>query len=628
METGGAVWRTLTGAPGEIRVVNGALRAVEGEFEIVEAPLPGGPYGEGSTLYAGFTVTVTTLPSGTGSDFAAFSAANGPRTVGRIYTTTQGAAEGTFRIGIASALHFPTGTHPVNLNLDTPYRVVVRLDIAGGFGARLWVDPESEDTGVVFPSDGGAPGVIEAFAFRQRLISGNGMGAVTVDDVVVATTFAEAKGGSAPPVVWEYTTSSAGTITITGFTGAAAELTVPDMIDGMPVTRVTSGAFRGKTGLKKITLPEGLIAIGSQAFSMSGITSIVIPNGITAIEPETFTRCVDLVHVTLPENLQSIGQMAFAWTGLREVTLPATVTTLHSSAFMMASQLEAIHIHADNAGFVSVEGVVFTRDLETLLTYPAGRPGEYRIPASVRRIESTSFSGSVHLGALEIPDTVTFLGSGAFQECTGLVSVRIGRGITTIPQGAFAGCSRLVDIRLPDTLEAIDSIAFARCRALQQITIPASVRRLGGLLFEPDFMSGDWPPPTITHIYFQGDAPEFLGRLPNPLEDDMDPDEDDYGPTVYYRAGTTGWEARFGGRPTMLWDPRVTLGAGFGIVEGKMGFPLTGAAGLVLVVEATSDLTDPVWNVVGTVTLTDGQAVFRDPEAAVAPVRLYRFRSP
>ncbi|MBE7504171.1 MAG: leucine-rich repeat domain-containing protein [Verrucomicrobiales bacterium] len=635
IETAAAQWRNLTGTPGEIRTANGALRLQEGEFEIVETPLPGEPREEG-TLYAGFTVTVSALPSGIGSDFAAFSAANGPRTLGRVFATTTTAGPGKFRIGVSTALGvtsanlYVQGIFPEDLSLDTSYRVVVRLTLPN-LGATLWINPASEQSASATGPEGTFPGAIAAYAFRQRLFNGNGMGTVTVDDLVVATTFAEARGGQVAEPQWTFTTASAGTITITGYTGGGAHVTVPETINGMPVTRIANGAFRGKTDLQTMTLPSGLIAIGSQAFSMSGLTSISIPDGVVAIEAETFTRCSNLTHVTLPPTLLSIAAQAFAWTGLTEISIPTSVTTLHSAALMFCTNLTAIRVEEAHPNFASVDGVLLNKDLSTLRIYPAGRPGEYEIPESVRRIEDTAFSGAIHPKTLVIPDTVTSLGSGAFQDCTGLTSVRIGRGITVLPQAVFSACTSLREVRLPDTLQTISGLAFSWCRDLRSITIPASVRTFGGGAFSHyPYYEGERPS-AIASIYFEGDAPAIsgiLGQFPFPLEEDEEPDEWDFGPTVYFRAGTTGWGARFGGRPTRLWDPRVAFDASFGVKEGRLGFTLAGAPGLVIVVETTTDLNHPVWTFVTTLTLTDGQAVFHDPDPAGGLVRLYRFRSP
>jgi len=629
IETAASKWRNLTGTPGEIRIANGALQAAEGEFEIVETPLPGEPREDG-TLYAGFTVTVSALPSGLGSDFAAFSAANGPRTLGRVFATRTAAQPGKFRIGVSTALGvtaaqlFPTSIYPEDLSLDTPYRVLVRLTLPN-IGTTLWINPASEQATSAKSPEGTFPGAIAAFAFRQRLIDGNGMGAVTVDNLVVATTFDEAKSLPAPEPQWQFTTASAGTITITGYTGGGADVTVPETINGMPVTRITGGAFRDKTDLQTMTLPSGLIAIGSQAFSMSGITRLIIPDGVTAIEAETFTHCEKLTHVTLPPTLRSIGQMAFAWTGLSEINIPKTVTTFHSAALMFCPNLTAIRVEADNPNFASVDGVVFNKALTTLRIYPAGRPGNYEIPESVRRVEETAFSGAIHPKILVIPDTVTSLGNAAFQGCTGLTAVRIGRGLATITANAFSACTNLAEVFIPDTVRTIGDSAFGSCPALRSITIPASVRTMGPGVFSNSFsLGGPRELVGLERIYFEGNPPDagpwpliYAGsHVGGPIR-------------VYHRAGTTGWQSTFGGQSTVLWDPRVASGEGApGFRDGKFGFTLTGAPGLPVAVEACTDLTNPVWVRLGTHVLTDGTAPFVDTDSATHPGRFYRFQFP
>jgi hypothetical protein len=397
---------------------------------------------------------------------------------------------------------------------------------------------------------------------------------------------------------------------------ALAELTLPAGIQAIP-----NGAFSGCRKLSGLALPAGLTSVGSQAFAFSGITNLVIPDGVTAIQDETFRDCPELTSVTIPQGVRTIGHQAFA--GCPKLTvaaIPATVTTLQTSAFMDCTSLAAITVDAANPAFASVDGVLFNKSLSALRTYPAGRPGDYEIPASVRRIEDTAFSGAAHLRTLVIPDDVAFLGSGAFQNCARLFSIRLGRGITVIPNAAFSGCLELTEVHLPDTLRTISDLAFSGCRDLRRLTIPASVRTLGVGVFEPYF-GGDWPPPLVESLHFEGNAPT-AGMQALVLQ----PSE--WGPKVYHRAGTTGWREEFAGRPVVLWDPRVAFDAAFGIRDGRFGCTLNGTPGLVIVVETAPDPASPAWTVLATLTLTDGRAEFSDPAAADAPARLYRFRSP
>mgnify|MGYP001389500058 FL=1 len=135
------------------------------------------------------------------------------------------------------------------------------------------------------------------------------------------------------------------------------------------------------------------------------------------------------------------------------------------------------------------------------------------------------------------------------------------------------------------------------------------------------YFGGVWPLPMLESIYFEGNAPAAGAQalVLQPYE---------WGPTVYHRAGTTGWREEFAGRPVVLWDPRVAFDATFGIKDGRFGCTLTGTPDLVVVVEAAPDPAGPAWTVLATLTLAGGQAEFSDPAPADGPARVYRFRSP
>jgi len=104
-------------------------------------------------------------------------------------------------------------------------------------------------------------------------------------------------------------------------------------------------------------------------------------------------------------------------------------------------------------------------------------------------------------------------------------------------------------------------------------------------------------------------------------------------PTIYYLPGTTGWDApTFGGRPTAPWllpNPLIlNNGPGFGVKTNGFGFIISWATNLSVVVEACTNLANPVWSPVGTNTLTGGSSYFSDPGWTNYPVRCYRLRSP
>ena len=72
-----------------------------------------------------------------------------------------------------------------------------------------------------------------------------------------------------------------------------------------------------------------------------------------------------------------------------------------------------------------------------------------------------------------------------------------------------------------------------------------------------------------------------------------------------------------------------TSGTSFGVRTNRFGFNITtGTLGLVVVVEACTNLSNPVWQPVQTNTLTTGSAFFSDPQWTNYPGRYYRLRSP
>ena len=63
-----------------------------------------------------------------------------------------------------------------------------------------------------------------------------------------------------------YTLGEDDKLTVTGYTGTASSLVIPETVDGFTVTAVGASAFEGNTALHEIDLPDTITAIGSRAF--------------------------------------------------------------------------------------------------------------------------------------------------------------------------------------------------------------------------------------------------------------------------------------------------------------------------------------------------------------------------
>ena len=71
-----------------------------------------------------------------------------------------------------------------------------------------------------------------------------------------------------------------------------------------------------------------------------------------------------------------------------------------------------------------------------------------------------------------------------------------------------------------------------------------------------------------------------------------------------------------------------TTDASFGVRTNRFGFNITGTSNFVIVVEASTNLANPVWTPVSTNTITSGSSYFSDAKWTNYHSRFYRLRSP
>ena len=69
--------------------------------------------------------------------------------------------------------------------------------------------------------------------------------------------------------------------------------------------------FYGFTKLKIVSMPSTLKSIGKQAFCLTGIESINIPDSVTIIDSHAFEACKSLTYVKMSDNIEKISMFAF-----------------------------------------------------------------------------------------------------------------------------------------------------------------------------------------------------------------------------------------------------------------------------------------------------------------------------
>ncbi len=203
-------------------------------------------------------------------------------------------------------------------------------------------------------------------------------------------------------------------VIITGYSEAIdkSTISIPDKIDGHPVTMIYEFAFCGLENTKTINIPEGVKVIGAEAFAWSNnLQTINIPTSVTTIDAAAFAGNNKLQSITIPNSVTELGAAAFILNeNLTSIILPNTISSIPYATF---------------AGCVSLKKI--------------------DIPNSVKVIEKEAFS-MTGFTEFTVPDTITSIGARAFSDCENLVKVTIPKTVTKIGDDIFEGGSEDVTI--------------------------------------------------------------------------------------------------------------------------------------------------------------------------------------
>lgn len=149
-----------------------------------------------------------------------------------------------------------------------------------------------------------------------------------------------------------------------------------------------------------------------------GFTYEVLQDGTASI-----TGCSLEGNVVIPDTIDgytvtNLKRELFYGNGyVTSVTVPATVTYFGDDpsdstfcyVFSYCFNLKSIKVMAGNPSFVSVNGVLFSKDKKVLYNYPCNHAGsEYKVPAKTQILDCTSFAAAQNLTSLylESKDTI------------------------------------------------------------------------------------------------------------------------------------------------------------------------------------------------------------------------------
>ena len=162
------------------------------------------------------------------------------------------------------------------------------------------------------------------------------------------------------------------------------------------------------------------------------IESVVIENGITRLGNNLFAGLINIVNVQLPETLESIGSRVFqGCPRIKTLSIPASVTSIDPTGLRTASesiptQLENIFIDENNKNYCSVDGVLYNKNMTTLICVPSSWAGEKLvIPDTVTTITDLAGVRCRFLKEIVFPRSIKSVGTKAFKNSVNLEHVTI-----------------------------------------------------------------------------------------------------------------------------------------------------------------------------------------------------------
>ena len=145
--------------------------------------------------------------------------------------------------------------------------------------------------------------------------------------------------------LWEVSISD-GAATITKYNGDAAEVIVPDTIDGVPVQYIGRFALNDLQNLKRIQFPDSVISMGIYVLAgCTSLTTVKLPKKLSVLPHDMFNGRTSLTEIIWPENLTEIGNGCFYnCSGLTGISIPDSVTKIGFDNFVGCSSLSAVHL--------------------------------------------------------------------------------------------------------------------------------------------------------------------------------------------------------------------------------------------------------------------------------------------
>lgn len=194
-------------------------------------------------------------------------------------------------------------------------------------------------------------------------------------------------------LLWDYDKQHDGIVIHKCFSMNIDVIEIPEIIENYPV-----------------------VAFGHRAFVDIPCSKLILPSTIN--ELNGISGCKNITEITIPDSTEKC------------------------CAFLGCVSLENIYVSDRNKNFCSIDGVLYTRDLKTIVRCPEGKTGTIIMSDETTNLDSWSFANCQHLTAISFSNVLAKIGMDAFKNCKNITELILPDSIDSISWGAFANIER------------------------------------------------------------------------------------------------------------------------------------------------------------------------------------------
>lgn len=314
-----------------------------------------------------------------------------------------------------------------------------------------------------------------------------------------------------------------GNAIITDCTDDSQTLTIPSVLDGRPVVGI-SALGENCAKVKELIIPDSVTMLSFSAFdNLYHLEKLHLGAGITQFDPEVTWAMEDLqsysVSAANPSytvvdgvlyNKNITTMIAFPHTQQSTHVIPDSVTDI-SAIFTEYGNRHAANVQtgAGTPEYVTVDGIVYSRDMSTIYSCAMEKTGDYVMPESVTQIaryglagaslNSVSISPNVtnitygsfaysKLKTIKVPESITEVGPLAFDECYTLEALDVESiagwcqmNMADAPKSSwelYSNGTKVTDLQIPDVVTVVYDSVFTNVK-LDSVTFPSTVAHIG-----------------------------------------------------------------------------------------------------------------------------------------------------